>query len=157
MSPQTALFADPDRTFGWKLRVLAQKFGIVAEVCATAEEAKRMLVASSPQLFFTNVRLGQVRGGDLVHLAKMANPRTRAILYGAPTDLQLARQGQKVGAFFEPVAFLRYSLPHYFSPTLPPRDRRDPARLNRRKRFRGGRRASDLEILHHEQPTYAAL
>jgi DNA-binding NtrC family response regulator len=148
MPIRTALFADPDRTFCWRLRTLAQNSGIIADVCSTSEEARRMLVSSSPTLFFSNVRLGSVRGADLMHLAKMANPRTRAVLYGSSQDLLLARQAQAAGAFFEPTAFLPYALKQYFVTTLPAKDRRDPARPERRKHFRGGRRATDLERLH---------
>ena len=155
MPIRTALFADPDRTFCWRLRTLAQNSGIVADVCSTSEEARRMLVSSSPALFFSNVRLGAMRGADLMHLAKMANPRTRTVLYGTTQDLLLARQAQQAGAFFEPTAFLPYALKQYFTSTLPPKDRRDASRPERRKHFRGGRRATDIERLHvalHGEP-----
>jgi DNA-binding NtrC family response regulator len=148
MPVRTALFADPDRTFCWRLKTLAQNSGIMAEVATTAEEARRGLITSSPMLFFSSMRLGGVRGPDLVHLARMANPRTRAVLYGTSADVLMAKQAQQAGAFFEPAAFLPYALKQYFSPTLPPTDRRDPARLDRRQRFRGGRRATDVERLH---------
>jgi DNA-binding NtrC family response regulator len=155
MSVRTALFADPDRTFGWRLKTLAQNAGIVADACSTSEEARRMLVSSSPMLFFSNVRLGSVRGAELMYLAKMANSRTRLVIYGSSQDLLLARQAQAAGAFFEPTAFLPYALKQYFVSALPTTDRRDPARPERRKRFRGGRRATDVERLHvmlHGEP-----
>jgi DNA-binding NtrC family response regulator len=155
MPVRTALFADPDRTFGWRLKTLAQNSGIVADACSTAEEARRMLVSSSPALFFSNVRLGSVRGAELMFLAKMANPRIRTVLYGSSQDLLLARQAQAAGAFFEPTVYLPYALKQYFATSLPTKDRRDPARPERRKRFRGGRRATDVERLHvllHGEP-----
>ena len=152
MPVRTALFADPDRTFCWKLKTLAQNSGIVAEVVTTSEEARRALVSSSPMLFFSNVRLGGTRGRDLVHLARMANPRTRAVLYGTSADLLMAKQAQEAGAFFEPAVFLPYALKQYFSPTLPPKDRRDVACIDRRQRFRGGRRVTDIERLHVHAP-----
>jgi DNA-binding NtrC family response regulator len=155
MPVRTALFADPDRTFGWRLKTLAQNAGIVADVCSTSEEARRMLVSSSPTLFFSNVRLGSVRGPELMYLAKMANPRTRLVLYGSSQDLLIVRQAQAAGAFFEPTAYLPYALKQYFAPSLPAKDRRDPARPERRKRFRGGRRSTDVERLHlmvHGEP-----
>jgi DNA-binding NtrC family response regulator len=148
MPVRTALFADPDRTFCWRLKTLAQNSGIVAEVCSTSEEARKALVTSSPMLFFSNMRLGAVRGAELVHLARLANPKTRAILYGTVSDLLLARQAQQAGAFYEPAAFVPYSLKQYFAPTLPARDRRDASRVDRRHRFRGGRRVTDVERLH---------
>ena len=148
MAVRTALFADPDRTFCWKLKTLAQNSGIVAEVVNTSEEARRALVSSSPTLFFSNMRLGGIQGRDLVHLARMANPRTRAILYGTTADLLMVKQAQEAGAFFEPAAFLPYALKQYFSPNLPPRDRREAGRIDRRQRFRGGRRVTDVEKLH---------
>ncbi len=155
MPVRTALFADSDRTFGWRLKTLAQNAGIVADSCSTAEEARRMLVSSSPTLFFSNVRLGSVRGPELMHLAKMANPRTRAVLYGSTQDLLLARQALALGAFFEPTVYLPYALKQYFASALPTTDRRDPSRPERRKRFRGGRRATDVERLYvalHGEP-----
>jgi DNA-binding NtrC family response regulator len=145
---RTALFADPDRTFCWRLKTLAQNSGIMAEVATTAEEARRGIITSSPMLFFSSMRLGGIRGPDLVHLAKIANPKTRAVLYGTTVDLVLVRRAQDAGAFFEPTSFLPYALKQYFSPTLPQKDRRDPEHLDRRKRFRGGRRATDVERLH---------
>jgi DNA-binding NtrC family response regulator len=148
MGVRTALFADTDRIFGWRLKMLAQQAGIMAEFSATLDEAKRMLVSSQPLLFFSNVRLGGARGAELVHLARMANPRTRAILYGGTRDILLARQAQDAGAFFEPLPFLPHAMAHYFTATLPARDRRDAARPERRKTFRGGRRATDIESLH---------
>lgn len=148
MPVRTALFADPDRTFCWRLKALAQNAGIVAEVVSTVEDARRALVTSPPMLFFSNIRLGGLRGADLVYLARMANPRTRAVLYGTTSDLVLVKQAQQAGAFFEPVAFLAHALKQYFSPNVPTTDRRDIARLDRRQRFRGGRRSTDLERLH---------
>src|SRR5262245_33865540 len=148
MAVRTALFADPDRTFCWRLKTLAQNSGIVAEVCTSSEEARRALVHSAPMLFFSNMNLGGVRGPELVHLARLANPRTRAVLYGTTADLLLARQAQQVGAFFEPTTFVPYALKQYFSPNLPTQDRRDAARIDRRQRFRGGRRVTDVERLH---------
>jgi DNA-binding NtrC family response regulator len=148
MPVRTALFADPDRTFCWRLKILAQSSGIIAEVCSTSEEARRALVTSSPMVFFSNMRLGGMKGADLVHLARMANPRVRSVLYGASADLLMVKQAQEAGAFFEPAAFLPYSLKQYFSPSLPPKDRRDAGHRDRRQRFRGGRRATDVERLH---------
>lgn len=148
MPVRTALFADPDRTFCWRLKTLAQNSGIVAEVCTSSEEARRALVTSSPLLFFSNMRLGGMKGPELVHLARMANPKTRAVLYGTTADMVLIKQAQEAGAFFEPTAFLPYSLKQYFSVTLPLKDRRDVSRPDRRQRFRGGRRATDVERLH---------
>ena len=147
MPVRTALIADPDRTIVWRLKTVAQNSGIVAEVSSTSEEARRTLVASAPLMFFSNMRLGGVCGRDLVCLAKMANPRTRAVLYGTTADVLLARQAQEIGAFFEPAMFLPSALKQYFSPTLPPRDRRDAAHIKRRQQFRGGRRSTDTERL----------
>jgi len=148
MSARLVLFADPDRSFGRKLVFLAQKAGILAESCTTAEEARRALVASSPAIFFTTVSLGGVRGVALVHLAKLANSATRAVMYGGAADLLLAREAQRAGALFEPRAYLPYSLPRYMTAVLPAMDRRDAARIERRTSFRGGRRVTDVESLY---------
>jgi DNA-binding NtrC family response regulator len=147
MTARKVLFADSDRAFGRKLVFLAQNAGALAEAVSTGEEARRALVATSPSLFFAAVRLGGLRGVDLVHLARMANAKMHAILYGGGGDLLLAKEAQRAGALFEPVNFLPHSLARYLTSELPPRDRRDVARIDRRHTFRGGRRATDLEAL----------
>jgi hypothetical protein len=141
------LFAEREQRVSRRLVFLAQGVGAIGVCCATAKEAQRALVATSPSLLFANVRFGAMKGVDLVHLAKMANRRVRAVLYGGPHDLLLAREAQRAGGFFEPAGFLPYALTQYLTATLPASDRRNALRVDRRHTFRGGRRATDIEAL----------
>jgi DNA-binding NtrC family response regulator len=146
------LIADPDRVVGRKLMLVAQTAGAVAEVSTTAEDARRALQKSQPALFFSNLRLGAMRGVGLVQMARMAHRSVRAILYGRGEEASLVREALNAGALFEPYAFLPQALRQYVKCTLPASDRRDPARFDRRRIFRGGRRATDIEALHRPRP-----
>jgi DNA-binding NtrC family response regulator len=137
------LFADRDVSFGRKLVVVARGLGIHSVFCETADAARRALVSSPPSVFCANVRLGGLKATDLVHLARMANPNIRVILYGHEVDLVLGREAQRAGAFFELRSTLLPSLPHYFASVVPRTDRRNAVHLKRRHEHRGGRRASD--------------
>jgi DNA-binding NtrC family response regulator len=140
------LFADADRNFARRLVLVARRAGVMAQSATTAEEARRALVATSPTMFIANVRLGSLKGVELVHLARLANPSIRVVLYGSGVDRLLAREAQRAGAFFEPIILLPDALPRYIAAALPRSDRRDAARLDRRNPVRSGRRATDVVV-----------
>jgi hypothetical protein len=109
------------------------------------EEARAALFAGSWDFLVTNLRLGAYNGLHLVHLAASKQLVTRSIVYsGGENDAALARTVQEAGAFYEREDVLDVVLPSYFRSSLPPSDRRDAARRDRRQAFRGGRRASDV-------------
>jgi hypothetical protein len=84
----------------------------------------------------------------LVYLAVSARLQTRSLVYGEEPDLPLAREAQGLGAFYEPRYRIPYAVRSYIGESaLPTRDRRDPARLDRRRVFRGGRRSTDLKLV----------
>jgi hypothetical protein len=118
------------------------------EVCTEFSVARaRLFDLPPPELLVTNLRLGPFNGLHLVFLAQSANLPTICLAYGAhrnPTDLALAREAQLAGAFYEASYKLPHALPAFLQSELPERDRRDPARDDRRSSFRGGRRATDL-------------
>jgi len=130
--------------------VLRAAIGSVASVEAHAEfaDARRRLGASPVDFLVTNVRLGAYNGLHLVYLAASFNRGLpRAIVYSDGLDVGIAREAQLAGAFYE----LRTNLPgallsYLRAPLPPPRDRRNPAQRDRRARFRGGRRGSDLPL-----------
>jgi len=118
------------------------------DVCSEFSVARaRLFEVPPPDLLVSNLRLGPFNGLHLVFLAQSANLPTTCLTYGGhtnPTDLALAREAQLAGAFYEASYRLPYALPAYLQSELPARDRRDPAREDRRSTFRGGRRATDL-------------
>ncbi len=132
------------------LDALRERWSHLAEidVCTEFSAARtRLFEQPPPELLVTNLRLGPFNGLHLVFLAQSANLPTTCLTYGAqtnPTDLALAREAQLAGAFYEASYRLPYALPAYLQSELPERDRRDPAREDRRSTFRGGRRATDI-------------
>src|SRR5438552_18584750 len=95
----------------------------------------RLFDKPPPDLLVANLRLGPFNGLHLVFLAQSANLPTICLTYGAhtnPTDLALAREAQLAGAFYEASHKLPHALPGFLQSELPERDRRDPARDERR-------------------------
>jgi len=107
-------------------------------------DARTQLAARSWDLVVTNLRLGAYNGLHLVYLAAAAQPKARAIVYATQDDVALAGDVRALGAFFELRERLVHTLSRYVHSVLPPRDRREAARPDRRKTFRGGRRAADV-------------
>ena len=125
-------------------RFAAILVGISAEVqaCADFLSARRAVEATPFDLLVTQVRLGAYNGVHLVHLARPHG--MRCLVYAAVTDPVLAREVQSVGAFYEKMDYLPLVLVNYVMHALPPRDRRDPERADRRGLRRGGRRVADV-------------
>jgi hypothetical protein len=109
---------------------------------ADAPTARAHLLQSPYDWLVTNIRLREYNGLHLVYLAQSASP-TRAIVYADAVDLALAREAQGIEAFYEPRHSIVDSLAAYLQASLPPHDRRDAARHDRRVVFRGGRRCTD--------------
>jgi DNA-binding NtrC family response regulator len=141
------LLVDTDRKWLEALRDGLAHVGIgQVELCTDFQCARRRLLASPPDVLVTNLRLGAYNGLHRVMLTNSAEKPMRCVTFGTqsnPTDVSLARDAQKAGAFFEPSYRLPHALPAYLRAALPSRDRRDPAREDRRFEFRGGRRVSD--------------
>jgi hypothetical protein len=106
--------------------------------------ARTHLTSRPYDWLFTNVRLGAYNGLHLVYLAVTSGLPIRALVYEDRRDLWLAREAQRVGAFYESGDRVERALPAYLRGALPPQDRRNPAEPDRRRvAFRGGRRSSD--------------
>lgn len=143
--PWNVLLVDP-HDGGW-LSTLQRALEPVAEVewCAEFHDARARVLTRAPDFLVTNLRLHDYNGLHLVLLA--AGTGTRCIVYAAQDDFVLAREAQSLGAFYERLPRLPFALRSYLSATLPPRDRRTVAVLDRRIPFRGGRRCTDLSSL----------
>jgi hypothetical protein len=102
------------------------------------------LHAQPPRLLVTALRLREYNGLHLVYLAARAGLPTRSVVYTEVPDKAAALESRTAGAFYEVRAQLTLSLPSYVSALLPPSDRRDGLRFDRRQLPRGGRRAYDL-------------
>ena len=141
------LLVDTNRKWLDALRDGLSLIGIgQAELCTDFQCARKQLRNAPPEVLITNLRLGAYNGLHLVMLALSAELPVRCLTYGTqsnPTDMALAREGQKAGAFFEPSYRLPHALPAYLRTSLPSHDRRDLASEDRRLTFRGGRRRTD--------------
>src|SRR5256885_988696 len=125
--------------------VLRDALRLLAEVddCRDFPVARARLSAASYDWLISNLRLESYNGLHLVHLVAFAGLPTRALVYGDPHDVWLAREAQRIGAFYESRDHLLRALPAIVLGKLPETDRRDPMAADRRSVFRGGRRAVD--------------
>jgi hypothetical protein len=127
------------------------------EGCPDFRSARRQLFQHPPDLLVTNLRLQEFNGLHLVHLAATAALKTRSIAYTDEFDLGLARETQAAGAFYERAHRLPYVLPSYTRSMLPPRDRRNPAGIDRRlSSYRGGRRWPEVVVAREQASEYTA-
>jgi DNA-binding NtrC family response regulator len=145
--PSSALVVDPDPVFVSQLAPIITSSGYRCIPVTEFAAARLELYMRSPDVLLTNVRLGAFNGIHLAYLAKINRPATRVMVYGE-NDHVLAGEIQKAGAFYERVEFVPYALTSFLAGVLPARDRRDVIASDRRHIFRGGRRTTDLPILH---------
>jgi DNA-binding NtrC family response regulator len=143
----SALVVDPDPLFVSQLAPIITSSGYRYIPVTEFAAARLELYVRSPDVLLANVRLGAFNGIHLAYLAKINRPQTRVMIYGE-NDHVLTGEIQKAGAFYERVEFVPYALTSFLAGVLPARDRRHVIVTDRRQVFRGGRRITDLPILH---------
>jgi DNA-binding NtrC family response regulator len=140
------LIVEPDSVFRALLEETIHRQAVV-ETVADFPTARVHLFARPPDLAVTNLRLGAFNGLHLAYLLASEDWPSRGVVYSRSLDVSLAHDARRAGAFWEFQRRLLHVLPAYLDAELPPRDRRDPLRPDRRAAFRGGRRASDVQEL----------
>jgi hypothetical protein len=106
--------------------------------------ARAHLLSTPYDWVVTNLRLEAYNGLHLLHLASAAGLSARFLIYADRLDLTLALAAQRAGAFYESRHNVHRVLGEYLRGTLPPEDRRDLTRPDRRRTiFRHGRRCTD--------------
>jgi hypothetical protein len=111
------------------------------------------LSESAFDFMVVNVRLGAYNGVHLVYLDSAHGFGARSIVYAVHHDVGLAGQARDAGAFYETFDRLPVALEGYLRGALPSRDRRDPARVDRRaSAARGGRRRWDRHLVARPRP-----
>ena len=125
-----------------QLQRLTQELGII-DTESGVPTARARLLKNRYDWLITNIRLEAYNGLQLAYLAYVAGKPIRILIYGEEEDLTLAREAQRLGAFFESRALITRTVNGYLTGTLPAADRRDPGRRDRREPIRGGRRAYD--------------
>ena len=121
-----------------------------AEVAAACDfqAAYSLVLSARPDLVITNLRLhASFDGLHLAYVVSNTPSPTRIIVYGERAEPQVTRELQRMGAFYESQARLQFALPAYLQARLPVLDRRDPIWVDRRMKYRGGRRASDVPLI----------
>ena len=139
---ERVLLVEPDDARRGHLRGVVRA---VAEIDDVADffNARRHLISKPYDWLLTNIRLGAFNGLQLVHLAETSRRPIRSLVYEQHRDLWIAREAQRVGAFYESSGRVDRALPGYFRASLPSQDRRNPAEPDRRIGSRGGRRSTD--------------
>lgn len=142
----SVLIVEPDVRVGLKLRD-ACAAAAEATLCTDFESARSELEKHQPTVLVTNIRLEAYNGLHLVLLSQTTGSAARCVVHTDRPDFLLVAEALAMGAFFERTERLVYSILGYIWGALPPADRRDPKRVDRRTAFRGGRRASDNQDL----------
>jgi DNA-binding NtrC family response regulator len=119
------LVVEPEGTLRAKLREAGRLFAHI-DAYPSATVARTHLLGRSYDWLITNIRLEAYNGLHLAYLATSASLPVRILIYGENADLALAREAQRLGAFFETKDCVHQTLGAYLVGTLPPRDRRDP-------------------------------
>jgi hypothetical protein len=117
------------------------------DVVGTFAEARTSLDDVRFDLLVANLRLGEYNGIHLAYLVRLAGAQTHVLVHADACDAASAGDIRRAGALLDRTERLVVALPAYVSATLPPVDRRDPLRFDRRRFTRGGRRARDRRPL----------
>jgi CheY-like chemotaxis protein len=141
------LIVDPDPVYRELLQRIADPHGEVA-AASDFQTAYSRLSPAPPDLLIARLRLdSNVEGLQLAYTLASARSPTRSIVYSDRAEPWVTRELQRVGAFYETQSRLQFALPAYLQARLPVLDRRDPMYLDRRTKYRGGRRASDVPLI----------
>ena len=142
VSVQRVLIAEPDGALRARLRKAVRER---AQIDGDSDflTARTHLLSRPYDWLVTNLRLDQYNGLHLVYLAGAAKLSARFLVYADQRDVELAREAQRAGAFFESRHRVHLALAAYLRGTLPAQDRRNPAMRDRRAIPCGSRRCTD--------------
>ena len=93
------LIVDDDVTFCLMLKKLLERHSYQVTTAFFPEEVKRILRKQFFELVFTDLRMPDVSGLDLLRLIKFESPETQVILMTGYADISTAVQSIKQGAF----------------------------------------------------------
>lgn len=147
MGSSSVLIVESNRQQADTLVNLARKYRSQVDLCSSFEEAYNEIRFRGPLIVVTHAVVGAFQGVHLAQAAVRANKDAHAVIYGSVADLVLARQMFSPRVFLERQSFLRHTMQRYLTASLPSLDRRDVRVPDRRTAFRGGRRASDIDVL----------
>ena len=141
------LLVEPERRLRLALAAAAAHLADV-ENADSFTAARARLAGACFDLVVANLRLGPYNGVHLAYEMRLAGAPAHVLVHTGPRDVSAARDIHRAGALYERTERLVVTLPSYLRPAaLPKFDRRDPARYDRRRFERGGRRAWDKRPL----------
>lgn len=140
------LIVEPD---AFVSRRLKEACGVATHVttCPDFPSGRERLMVEQPNFLITNLRLNEYNGLHLLFLSQTEDRAARCVIHTSRPDFSLIAEAQKLGALFEWTERLPYALHAYLQTAWPNGDRRSPHRIDRRRMFRGGRRAPDVAQL----------
>ncbi len=151
----SVLVVDSDKHRADGLAIEARKHRGEVTTRHTYEDAQKEIQLRAPLILIAHARIRMSQGVHLAQLAVRANGLAHALIYGSPAELVLAHDMFSTRAFFVRESLVSYALPRFLISALPVHERRDVRVVDRRTTFRGGRRASDVDVLWHESSARA--
>jgi DNA-binding NtrC family response regulator len=142
----SVLIVEPDAFISRRLR---EACGHLARVttCGDFPSGRERLMVDQPNFLVSNLRLNEYNGLHLLFLTHAEERTTHCVIHTSRPDFSLVAEAQKLGAVFEWTERLPYALHQYLENPWPEADRRTALRIDRRRIFRGGRRAPDVSQL----------
>jgi DNA-binding NtrC family response regulator len=140
------LIVEPDAFISRRLR---EACGVATRVttCLDFQSGRERLMVDQPNFLVTNLRLNEYNGLHLLFLSSSEDRTTHCVIHTNRPDFSLIAEAQKLRALFEWSERLPYALHQYLESHWPEVDRRSAHRIDRRRSFRGGRRAPDVAQL----------
>jgi ActR/RegA family two-component response regulator len=120
LSSGRVLIVEPDIERSEQLREAIAAISTTT-VCHDFVGARRILLATPPDLLVTNIFLGAYNGLHLVHLVAANHFPTKVVVYSSRHDAVLVAEARGAGAFVEDFSGLAEVLPSYLTstPTFP--------------------------------------
>jgi hypothetical protein len=146
------LIVEPVRHWRVTFTAAARRHAHV-EALETFTAARGRLETTPFDLVVASLRLGPYNGIHLAHIARLIDVPPHVVVHSDEQDAVAAADVQRACALYERTERLVFALPSYLRGTLPPMDRRDPTRSDRRQMARGGRRAWDNHLVQIEAET----
>src|SRR5690554_1397500 len=93
------LIIDDDVTFGLMLKKLLEKHKYIVTNVISPVEARRIIEKNHYDVVFTDLRMPDVSGMELIRLIKAKSPKTQIIMMTGYADISTAIESIKKGAF----------------------------------------------------------
>ena len=142
----SVLIVEPDAFISRRLKEACGPL-VRVTTCPDFPSGRERLMVDQPTFLVSNLRLNEYNGLHLLFLTHAEERTTRCIIHTSRPDFSLVGEAQKLGAVFEWTERLPYALHQYLQAPWPENDRRSALRIDRRRIFRGGRRAPDVAQL----------